>query len=142
MNIYIKQATATNEIAICMAIRKKVFVEGQKVPLDLEIENDDEAQHYLLLLNGIPTGAARIRYFKDKAKIERVAILDEFQGQGLGKKLMEFLIQKISESKKVKTATLGAQIHAINFYEKLGFKICSEEYLDAGISHKEMSIQF
>ena len=55
---------------------------------------------------------------------------------------MEFLIEEIAESGKAKIAVLGAQVHAISFYKKLGFKICSEEYLDAGIAHKDMSRSF
>jgi predicted GNAT family N-acyltransferase len=37
-------------------------------------------------------------------------------------------------------AKLGAQTHAIAFYERLGFEISSEEYLDANIPHKDMEL--
>ena len=142
MNIIIKKVTAADDIQTCLEIRKKVFIEGRQVSEIREREGDEESEHYLLLLNNIPTGAARIRYLENKAKIERVAILDEARGLGLGKKLMEFLIEEISQGGKAKIAALGAQVHAISFYEKLGFKICSEEYLDAGIAHKDMSRSF
>ncbi|HDU1156663.1 TPA: GNAT family N-acetyltransferase, partial [Listeria monocytogenes] len=36
------------------------------------------------------------------------------------------------------TLKLGAQVTAIPFYEKLGYKTCSGLFLDAGIEHKEM----
>ena len=85
MNIIIKKVTAAYDIQTCLEIRRKVFIEGQQVSEIREREGDEESEHYLLLLNNIPTGAARIRYLENKAKIERVAILDEARGLGLGK---------------------------------------------------------
>ena len=39
----------------------------------------------------------------------------------------------------VTKAKLGAQTHAIGFYEKLGFTVHGPEYDDAGIPHRDMS---
>lgn len=79
---------------------------------------------------------------EDFAKIERVAILEAYQNQGLGHVLMNFIIEDIQHGHQVNKAKLGAQTYAIPFYEKLGFVICSNEYLDAGIPHKDMQLQF
>jgi ElaA protein len=38
----------------------------------------------------------------------------------------------------VTTAYLGSQSHATGFYEKLGFVIEGDEFLDAGIPHRHM----
>jgi ElaA protein len=40
--------------------------------------------------------------------------------------------------KSVEIARLGAQVHALNFYEKLGFKVVGPVYEDAGIPHRDM----
>ncbi|MES2906588.1 MAG: N-acetyltransferase, partial [Pseudomonadota bacterium] len=73
--ISIARATSAEDLAACMEVRRKVFIEGQNVPEDREIDGlDPESSHYLLQVDGRATGAARVRFTKDKAKIERVAI--------------------------------------------------------------------
>ncbi|WP_131782644.1 GNAT family N-acetyltransferase [Legionella gresilensis] len=141
MSISIKKITSPTELKECLAIRRKVFVEGQKVPLNEELDGkDNESAHYLLTINRIPAGVARVRYLNNTAKIERVAVLPDYQGQGLGKQLMQVIIADLQQDKKITSAKLGAQSHAISFYEKLGFKVYGNEYMDAGIPHKDMML--
>lgn len=142
-NVLVKKTSAPTDIQICQAIRYQVFVEGQKVPVDEEIDGlDCESEQYLLFLNELPVGTARVRYIEDFAKIERVAILEAYQKQGLGNVLMHFILENINQNQTVNKAKLGAQTYAISFYEKLGFVVCSNEYLDAGIPHKDMQLRF
>lgn len=131
-----------SEIESCLEIRQKVFVVGQNVPLEEEVDGkDSECEHYLLKVDGVPTGVARIRYPYDHiAKIERVAILTSHQGLGLGLKMMTFIMSDIKNKKNVLTVKLSSQSHSIDFYKKLGFSVCSEEYLDAGILHRDMEL--
>ena len=141
MSLLIKQATSAVDLESCLDIRRKIFIDGQNVPEADEIDGlDGESDHYLLLVDDSPVGTTRVRYVHGKAKIERVAILEEYQGRGLGKKLMQHILQEIKHSGKVKTAVLGAQTYAIPFYENLGFTVCSDEYMDAGIPHKDMQM--
>lgn len=141
--IFVKKVSETMDIQRCLEIRHEVFVNGQNVPPDEEIDGlDSGSDHYLLFLNHSPVGTARVRYIDDFAKIERVAILDAYQGQGLGHVLMSFIIDNLRGNHQVKKTKLGAQTYAISFYEKLGFIVCSNEYLDAGIPHKDMQLVF
>jgi predicted GNAT family N-acyltransferase len=141
-SVLVKKVSETIDIQICLAIRHQVFVKGQNVPIHEEVDGlDSSSEHYLLFLNKLPVGTARVRYTDDFAKIERVAILETYQGQGLGHVLMNFIIEAI-QNHQVNKAKLGAQTYAIPFYEKLGFVICSTEYLDAGIPHKDMQFNF
>lgn len=55
---------------------------------------------------------------------------------------MNFIIEDIHQNYQVKKVKLRAQTYAIPFYEKLGFVVCSSEYLDAGIPHKDMQLEF
>ena len=137
--VLVKKVSVPTDIQSCLAIRHQVFVEGQNVPLDEEVDGlDSSSEHYLLYLNQQPAGTARVRYIEDFAKIERVAILETYQQQGLGHVLMRFIIENLQENHQIKKAKLGAQTYAIAFYEKLGFEVCGDEYLDAGIPHKDM----
>jgi len=125
----------------CPAIRRAVFIIGQNVPEDLEIDGlDKNSIHYMISINHTPVGTARVRYLDKKAKIERVAVLSEYQGHGIGKKLMQFIIKDIKKSNSVTQIVLSSQVHAIPFYQRLGFNVCSEEYLDANIPHKDMAM--
>lgn len=142
-NVLVNKVSEATDIQICLTIRHQVFVEGQKVPLHEEVDGlDSSSEHYLLFLDQQPIGTARVRYLDDVAKIERVAILEAYQGQGLGHVLMNFIIEDIQQKHQVKKAKLGAQTYAIPFYEKLGFIVCSNEYFDAGIPHKDMQLKF
>jgi predicted GNAT family N-acyltransferase len=141
--ILVKKISAASDIESCLAIRHKVFIEGQNVPLHEEVDGlDSSSEHYLLFMGQTPAGTARVRYINDFAKIERVAVLDTYQGQGLGHVLMKFVLEAIKQKPNVNKAKLGAQTHAIRFYEKLGFVVCSDEYLDANIPHKDMQLIF
>jgi predicted GNAT family N-acyltransferase len=139
MNLNIKKATNSEEIQQCLHLRFKIFVEGQNVPHHQEIDGKDtESEHYLLLKDHQPAGVARVRFIDNYAKIERVGILNEYQGQKLGQQLMQRILMDLQQNKALVLAKLSSQTQAIPFYEKLGFMVCSEEYIEANIPHKDM----
>jgi len=112
------------------------------LPLKAEIETDEweNSSTYYLAIDGEKVlGTARWRLIDNQtAKIERVAILKEARGQGVGTELMRYLLQDIDSQPNIQTIKLGSQNSAIPFYEKLGFQVIGEEYLDAGIPHHFM----
>lgn len=125
----------------CFLIRKTVFIEEQQVPLAEELDGlDDKADHYLLYADNKPAAVARLRYSQLIAKIERVAVLPSYRGKGIGQFLMKKIISDLQNHSNIQTAKLSSQVHAISFYENLGFQICSETYLDAGILHQDMML--
>ena len=139
--VHIKNAISDEDIQKCLEIRFKVFVEGQRVPIEEEQDGKDaKSEHYLLFINEHPVGTARVRCMDDFSKIERVAILDEHQGKGLGRDIMKFILSDLQRHLTVKKVKLSSQTYAIPFYEKLGFSVCSAEYMDAGIPHKDMEM--
>lgn len=120
-------------------VRKKVFVEEQKVPIELEIDDlEEEATHFVLYHNEEAVGAGRLRTIEDNiGKVERICVLAPYRGKGAGKLLMEE-IEKFAKKLQLSKLKLNAQITAIPFYEKLGYTVISEEFMDAGIPHKTM----
>src|SRR5699024_5619611 len=123
----------------CVKIRETVFVQEQNVPLEMEIdEYEDECVHVLLLLDNEPAGTVRYRKYDDTTvKIERMAVLKEHRGKHFGMNLMYF-VHLHAKSKGFTWAKLGAQTHAIPFYEKIGYQVSSGEFDDAGIPHVDM----
>lgn len=143
MKISINNVSSSEDIKKCLDIRKTVFIIGQNVPENIEIDGKDAvSDHYLLTVDEKPVGVARVRYIESFAKIERVAILEDYQGLRLGEKIMRKILSDLNDSMKVIAAKLSSQTYAIPFYEKLGFIVCSEEYMDAGIPHKDMRLNF
>ena len=141
MTLFIKKACSDEEIQQCLDIRFTVFVEGQHVPIHEELDGKDTASdHYLLFYSGYPSGVARVRYLEDYAKIERVAILDEYQGRGFGREIMRLILSDLQQQTLIKQVKLSSQTYAIPFYEKLGFVVYGDEYMDAGIPHKDMKL--
>jgi predicted GNAT family N-acyltransferase len=121
MNISISKVSCKENMQACFIIRKEVFIEGQNVPVELEVDGlDKESGHYILRLDNIASGTARVRYIQNKAKIERVAILAKHQGKGLGKKLMEYIIEDIKASNKAKNTFLEHKLMLLNFMRILG----------------------
>lgn len=121
------------------SIRQKVFVEEQSVPPDLEWDDTDEiADHFLAVLpDNTPAGVARLfSTLGETGHIGRMAILPEFRGRGIGEALLRHLITE--SAGQYQELKLSAQQHAIDFYQRAGFHICSEPYDDAGIPHLDM----
>jgi predicted GNAT family N-acyltransferase len=127
----------------CFVIRNKVFVEEQKVPADLEIDEKDaspEASHHILIhVQGQPVAASRWYAYKPQtAKLQRVAVLKEFRGTGLGKELI-LAMENQAKDLGFTSTILDGQCYAEPFYQKLGYTTISKEpFYDAGILHVRM----
>ncbi|MBA1265205.1 GNAT family N-acetyltransferase [Stutzerimonas sp. NM35] len=116
-------------------IRETVFVAEQSVPPELEWDGDDEeAIHFLALENGYPIGTARLL---SDGQIGRVSVLRDWRGMNIGDALMRAVIAE-AERRGLREQRLTAQVHATRFYERLGFEVVSEEFLEAGLPHVDM----
>lgn len=138
----LKKVISPEQMSYCFQIRKDVFVKGENVPFDEEIDGkDDQAIHFLLYKNNQPIGTMRVFLDEEKhqAHFGRVAIMPGFQKQGCGKKMVTQVMKIISRKITPLTVVLSSQEQAVPFYEKMGFsKIDGRIYLDAGIRHCDM----
>ena len=137
--MHVRVAQSESDINIAYSIRKTVFVEEQKVPLELEIdEYEQESTHFLLYgPEQNPIGTGRLRFVDRYGKVERICILASDRIKGAGRLLMDS-IEEYAKEKGIRSFKLNAQTSAIGFYEKLGYHTVSEEFMDAGIPHKTM----
>jgi len=131
------------EISECLRLRAEVFIGEQNVTEEEERDGlDDECVHFLAVNGGKAVGAARLNYLNDGyAKIQRVCVIKAERGTGAGAKIMEAIIEKVREDSLRPIIHLGAQTHALAFYEKLGFTAFGDEYMDAGIPHFDMKLK-
>nr|WP_246389967.1 GNAT family N-acetyltransferase [Halomonas cerina] len=116
-------------------IRRIVFIEEQRVPVEEEWDGlDDACRHFLAWLDGDPVGTARLL---PDAHIGRVAVLEPYRGQGIGVALMRAAIEA-ARREGHSTVELAAQTHALAFYERLGFEAFGVTFMEAGILHRNM----
>ena len=140
----IKILKSKEELNLGFALRIKVFVEEQKVPVELELDEKDNSEntvHVGFFDNNKLIGVARlIDLDKDVIHIGRVVIDKEYRGQGIGRELIigcENIAQQILKRKTI--IELSAQIQAENFYKSLGYNRVNDKiYLDVGIEHVDM----
>ena len=141
-SIVIRKVETKKDHAHSVQVRTLVFVVGQNVPAAREIDEDEDLSHYYIAMMGDgAVGTVRWRRDGDLAKIERLAVLDSVRGKGIGKKLMNYILEDIKKS-GVEKIKLGSQDHAIPFYESLGFSVFGEGYMDGGtIPHHDMILK-
>lgn len=125
--------------AAIQGVRRSVFHIEQGVDPSLDLDGKDEtADHILAYIENQPVGTVRVRYLDHQtAKIERLAVLSEFRGQGIGKRLMEEALN-IAANKQINTVVIHAQDYVKSLYLKLGFLPEGERFEEAGISHLKM----
>jgi predicted GNAT family N-acyltransferase len=138
-NFVIQLVTWQTHAAPLKAVREEVFIKEQHVPVELEWDGMDETAQHLLALSivGEPIGCARLT---GGGNIGRMAVLKPWRGLGVGYALLTKAVS-LYQQQGAERITLSAQMHAIPFYEKFGFKGCSEPYLDAGILHVDMRLK-
>ena len=131
--------TSTRDIDACQSLRRTVFIDEQGVSLAEEQDGrDDDALHLLACIDGQPVGTARILIDGSVGKIGRVCVLPAHRGKGIGAALTNAAVDLMRGRADIKQARLGAQLHALAFYERLGFTAEGPEFDDAGIRHREM----
>ena len=135
-----RRATA-EEVAHCRGIRKAVFIVEQEIDAALEFDGlDEEARHYIALSGDEPVGTARVRQVDDAAKVERFAVLKAARNLGVGRTIMDAIIEDWSGEPGIQRFILSAQDHAIPFYERQGFVCITDWYEEAGIPHRKMEM--
>ena len=127
------------EIYEILRTRAEVFVKEQKISYVDPDGVDYKSWHVFAMDND--RVCAYLRAFKDSEdtiKIGRVLTL--VHGKGTGTQLMKYAISELKAKTSCRKIIMDAQSHAISFYQRLGFTITSEEYLEEGIPHVDMEM--
>lgn len=133
----------TRDIALCRHLRRVVFIDEQGVSEADELDDkDDEAVHLLACDGARALGSARLLVVGDTGKIGRVCVLAEARGRGIGAALIGAGVSYFRTKGGLAKVKLGAQTHALGFYQSLGFHRSGEVYQDAGIPHQDMVLAF
>lgn len=136
------QLTA-HELYDIMKARVDIFVVEQECPYP-ELDNKDQSATHVWLQDqdGIQ---AYLRVLPAGISFEEVAlgrVIARKRRCGLATKLLEVGIQIAKEKYSADAIKIEAQVYAKSLYESVGFKQTSDEFLEDGIPHVEMVLNF
>ena len=135
-----KFLTSQDDVRAVMDIRRRVFVDEQGYSADTEIDGFDKMAVYALAYDekDRPAGTGRL-IINDESRFQigRVCVLREARGKGLGDLVVRMLLYRALEL-GAGEIWLGAQLPAVGFYARYGFKPVGEIYDDEGVPHRWM----
>ena len=128
------------ELYDILKLRAAVFILEQNCLYQDLDEKDKHAYHVYLTDNNNIQAYARVLdigvSYADATSIGR--IISAERGKGLGSQIVKASIQVAKDKYGPNKIKIAAQSYAKVFYEKEGFVVCSDEFLEDGIPHVEM----
>jgi len=71
---------------------------------------------------------------EDTVRLRQMAVLNDLQGKGIGKALMNFA-ENLARDRGYKKITMHARKNSVGFYEKMGYKLVGTEFEEITIPH-------
>lgn len=138
--ISLRWASGQADLESAFAIRERVFCGEQGVPRELELDGRDREALHLLAQSegGQPLGTLRLLLDGDRAKVGRVAVEAPWRRRGIATLMLREALDR-ARKRGCGQARLAAQIATVKLYERAGFTVQSEPFLEAGIEHVWMS---
>ena len=133
----------TTELYEILKARAEIFVVEQNcIYQDLD-DIDYRSLHIFYEENGKVMSYLRAFEKDPVSKIVQIGrVLTLTHGIGLGGKLLKEGLSQIKEKMNPSSIYIEAQCYATGFYEREGFVISSDEFLEDGIPHVEMILNF
>lgn len=130
------------EVYEILKTRSEIFMLEQNIRcLDMD-DVDYRSLHCFYSENGRVTAYLRAFYQDEEQGIVRIGrVVTLVHGRGDGRHLMEESLAEIPKKMHCSKCIMDAQSHASGFYEKLGFAVTSEEFLEEGIPHVVMECE-
>lgn len=145
MTLRLVSDPSPDELQAAFDLRFRVFVDEQKVPREIELDELDPVATHVVLLDdavGRAVATGRLVLVEDGvvAKMQRIAVDRDRRRDGLGRRVMERL-EDLARARGARIARLASQVSAIPFYERCGYFAWGGLFLDAGIHHRWMDKQ-
>ena len=129
------------ELYKILKIRSEVFIVEQNCPYQDVDGKDQKSFHFSGWVDEFPVAYTRIippNVSYAEASIGRVLTVMSHRQNGTGKILMNKAIDHTLRQFNVNEIKIGAQLYLEKFYNSLGFRQTSPQYLEDGIPHIEM----
>ena len=115
-------------------LRKPLGLSFSNEELEKEKENmligafdDDDILGCAMLVEQDPT----------TVRLRQMAVLNDLQGKGIGKALTIFA-ENLARDHGYKIINMHARTNVVGFYEKMGYKVIGDEFIEITISHYVM----
>ncbi len=144
MNFVVKKFSdlSLTELYEILRVRSQVFIVEKNMRCQDIDGVDHRALHFYIEDNGKILAYLRAFYYNDNNDIIKIGrVLSATHGIGLGKDIMIKTIDYIKHNLKPKKIILDSQKSAIGFYEKFGFEVDSDEFLEEGVIHVKMKLK-
>lgn len=139
LNIKTFQELTTEELYEILRTREAVFIVEQNCPYPEADGKDYEAMHLFYREDGRVAAYLRLYYKKDEPGTVQVGrVVTAKRGIGLGRRILHEGVTYAIETMKAQRLYLHSQVYAIGFYEKEGFRVSSDEFLEDDIPHVQM----
>ncbi len=116
-------------------ITDEVFVDE----CPLSDEYDAQALHLIVYVDEVPAATGRIWHDGNGFRIGGLAVRKPYRGQKLGDLALRLLLFKTFGMGAQKIDT-HVQSYLTRFFEKFGFKLSGNEFIESGIPHFAMSV--
>lgn len=130
-----------DELYALLQLRSEVFVVEQDCVYQDIDGKDQKAIHVVGYNEGELIAYARIfkktDYFEE-ASIGRILVKQSYRKMEVGHRLLDYAINYINLTLKENKIRISAQKYLISFYQKHGFQVDGEGYLEDGIPHVNM----
>lgn len=121
-------------------VRLRVFIVEQEIAPEEEWDATDATALHVLAedADGNAVGTGRLHEAEPGlGKLCRIAVLKEYRKQGAGLVIVEALLRE-ARRLGLRRVKLHAQTHAISVYQRAGFAVYGEEFLECGLPHLAM----
>ncbi len=103
-------------------------------------ELDEEKENMLIAAYEDETILGCCMLVEENQKIVRLrqmAVLNDLQGKGIGRAIMNFA-ENLARDRGYKTLSMHARQNTIGFYEKMGYKVASDQFTEVTLPHVVM----
>ena len=128
--------TTAPDYAQVFALRDELL----RKPLGMSLKNDDLSRDYVdtifMAKHGETVIGCVMLHHKDETHLQlrQMAVHNDWQGKGVGR-LIVLEAEQYAREEGYKIMVLHARKTAIGFYERLGYKVTSDEFMEVGIPH-------
>lgn len=121
-------------------VRQAVFVQELGIPAEMEADAHDAGATHAVLRNhlGMPVATARLlQEAPGVGRIGRLAVDGKLRGAGWGRRVLNALLDA-ARARGDQRVVLDAEASAQGFYQRAGFVVRGESFVEAGIHHVSM----
>jgi predicted GNAT family N-acyltransferase len=134
----VRRASGSSEVDEALELRRRVFVDEQGVTLAADQDGrDPDALHIVAYAGGRLVGTCRLVFDDGIARLGRMAVEREERGRGIGAAILAEA-EREARAAGARKIRLHAQADARSLYERSGFEVRGEEFLEEGIPHVTM----